>query len=84
MEIFVDVCLYIGLAFLLIDIILSLILQLRICQFFLEKNDNTDFKEFQDTISQDGNWKDNIFELVNQKKADYQNEIELNNEKEDK
>lgn len=84
MGIFVDVCLYIGLAFLLIDIILSLMLQLRIRQVFLEKNDNTDFKEFQDALSQDGNWKDNIFELVNQKIADYQNEIELNDENEDK
>lgn len=59
-------------------------LQLRIRQVFLEKNDNTDFKEFQDALSQDGNWKDNIFELVNQKIADYQNEIELNDENEDK
>lgn len=66
-----DVCLYIGLAFLLIDIILSLMLQLHIRQVFLEKNDNTDFKEFQDALSQDGNWKDNIFELVNQKIAEY-------------
>ena len=70
--IFVKPCLYIGLALLLIDILLSLIEQFRIRQ------------AFQDALSKDGNWRDNIGELLNQKMSDPQNEIKSHDESEDK
>ena len=78
--IFVKPCLYIGLALLLIDVLLSLIEQFRIRQAFLEESDNPDFREFQDALSKDGNWRDNIGELLKQKISDPQNEIKLNDE----
>ena len=78
--IFVKPCLYIGLALLLIDVLLSLIEQFRIRQAFLEESDNPDFREFQDALSKDGNWRDNIGELLNQKISDPKNEIKLNDE----
>ncbi len=81
--IFVKPCLYIGLALLLIDIVLSLIEQFRIRQAFLEKSDNPDFRAFQDALSKDENWKDNLGELLNQKMSDPQNEIKSDNESED-
>ena len=81
--IFVKPCLYIGLALLLIDILLSLIEQFRIRQAFLEESDNPDFREFQDALSKDGNWRDNIGELLNQKISDPQTEIKSNDESED-
>ena len=70
--IFVKPCLYVGLALLLIDILLSLIEQFRIRQ------------AFQDALSKDGNWRDNIDELLNQKMSDPQNEIKSHDESEDK
>ena len=82
--IFVKICLYIGLALLLIDIVLSLIEQFRIRQAFLEESDNPDFRAFQDALSKDGNWKDNIGEFLNQKISDPQNEIKSHDESEEK
>ena len=82
--IFIKPCIYIGLVLLLLDIVLSLIEQIKIRQTFLEESDNTDFLAFQDAISEDGNWKDNIVELLNQKISDSQNEINSDNENEDK
>ena len=81
---FVKTCLYIGLALLLIDILLSLIEQFRIRQAFLEESDNPDFRAFQDALSKGGIWRDNIGELLNQKMSDPQNEIKLHDESEDK
>ena len=82
--IFIQPCLYIGLALLLIDIVLSLIEQLHIRQAFLKESDNPDFRAFQDALSKDGNWKDNIGELLNQKISESQNEVKPDNESEDK
>ena len=82
--IFVKPCLYVGLALLLIDILLSLIEQFRIRQAFLKESDNPDFQAFQDALSKDGNWRDNIDELLNQKMSDPQNEIKSHGESEDK
>ena len=79
---FVKTCLYIGLALLLIDILLSLIEQFRIRQAFLEESDNPDFRAFQDALSKGGNWRDNIGELLNQKMSDPKNEIKSNDENE--
>ena len=81
--IFVKPCLYIGLALLLIDFLLSLIEQFRIRQAFLEESDNPDFRAFQDALSKDGNWKDNIGELLSQKMSDPQNEIKSDDKSED-
>lgn len=82
--IFVEPCLYIGLVLLLIDIVLSLIEQLRIRRAFLKESYNPDFRAFQDALSKDENWKDNIGELLNQKISDPQNEIKSDDENEDK
>ena len=73
--IFVKPCLFIGLALLSIDIILSFIGQLRIRKTFLEDSDSPDFRAFQDALSKDGNWRDNIGELLNQRISDPQNEV---------
>lgn len=80
--IFVKSCLFIGLVLLLIDIVLSLIEQLRIRQAFLKESDNPDFRAFQDALSKGGNWKDNIGEFLNQKISDPQNEIKSDDESE--
>jgi hypothetical protein len=80
--IFVKPCLYIGLVILLIDIVLSFIEQIRIRQTVLKESDNPDFRAFQDALSKDGDWKDNIGELLNQKISDPQNEIKSDNKSE--
>ena len=82
--IFVKPCLYVGLALLLIDILLSLIEQFRIRQTFLKESDNPDFQAFQDALSKDGNWRDNIGEKKKKKMSDPQNEIKSHDESEDK
>ena len=82
--IFVKTCLYIGLTLLLIDILLSLTEQFRIRQTFLEESDNPDFRAFQDALSKDGDWRNNIGELLNQKISCPQNEIKSHDESEDK
>ena len=81
--IFVKPCLYVGLALLLIDILLSLIEQFRIRQAFLKESDNPDFRAFQDALSKDGDWKDNLGELLNQKISDPQNEIKSDKKSKD-
>ncbi len=46
-------------------------------------NFGRDFRTFQDALSKDGNRKDNLGELLNQKMSDPQNEIKSDNESED-
>ena len=82
--IFVKPCLYVGLALLLIAVLLSLVEQFSLRQAFLEESDNPDFRAFQDALSKDGNWKDNIDELLSQKISDPQNEINSDDESKDK
>ena len=82
--IFVKPCLYVGLALLLIAVLLSLAEQFSLRQAFLEESDNPDFRAFQDALSKDGNWKDNIDELLSQKISDPQNEINSDDESKDK
>lgn len=65
--IFVKPCLYIGLALLMLDLILSLIEQLNIRQVVLKKSDNSDFCAFQDALSKDGNWRENVMKLLDEK-----------------
>ena len=81
--IFINPCLYIGLALLLIDIAISLIEQIKIRQVFLKGSDDPDFQAFQDAVSKDGDWKDNIFDFLNQKMSDSQNQMDSDDESED-
>ena len=81
--IFVKPCLYIGLAVLLLDIVLSLIEQIRIRKAFLAESDNPDFKEFQDALSKDGDWRENMGEFLNQKIFHSAQEISLDDDPED-
>ena len=81
--IFFAPCLCAGLAVLLVDIVLSLIDQLRIRRTFLTENDSPDFREFQDALSKEGNLKDNIDDYLAEKISDDQNKIKTDNESED-
>lgn len=63
--IWVKECLIIGLSLLTIDIILSLIEQLRIRKTTLE-NDNPNFTEFQDAILSP-DWRENIKNIVEER-----------------
>ncbi|MGN1110752.1 MAG: hypothetical protein ACI4QY_03790 [Oscillospiraceae bacterium] len=65
--IFLRVCLYIGLAVLALDVILSFIQQLRIRAAFMSDSDNPDFREFQRALSKDGKWIDNVQEFVDER-----------------
>ena len=62
--IWVDWCLYVGLALLGIDIIASFIEQTKIRQAMLSDSDNEQFCKFQDAISKDGNSFENIKNFV--------------------
>ena len=84
MGIFSKPCRYISLGILLIDIVLSLIEQIRIRQAFLAESDNPDFQEFQNALSAEGNWRENILELLNQKISNSQNQIEADIKNDDK
>lgn len=77
--IFVKPCLYVGVIVLAIDILLSLIRQIRIRNTFLEESDNPDFGAFQDALSNDKSWKENVKDFVNQKISDNQTEDDENN-----
>lgn len=81
--IFAKPCLYIGLALLILDVILSLIEQIKIRNTFLKDSDNPDFQEFQDALSKDGDWTSNLGELLEQKLSEGQNEITADDESED-
>ncbi|MBQ8302109.1 MAG: hypothetical protein IJX97_00990 [Clostridia bacterium] len=72
--IFVKTCLYIGLIILVIDIIASFVEQLLIRKACLSDSDNPDFKLFQDALSADGDWKENIDEYVKNQISKYENE----------
>lgn len=74
--IFLRGCLYVGLGILALDIILSFAEQLRIRAAFLADSDNPDFRGFQQALSKDGNWTDNVKEFVDEKTADSQKENE--------
>ena len=60
MSIFIDWCLYAGLALFVSDIIISFIEQMKIRHTMLSDSDNEQFREFQDIVSQDGNVFENI------------------------
>ena len=66
-------CLYIGLGLLAGDILLSLFEQLQIRKTFLEDSDNPDFNAFQDALSKDGDWKQNLRTFLGEKMSDEEN-----------
>lgn len=62
-----DTCLVIGIGLLILDILLSFIEQMKIRQTFLSDSDDPDFQAFQEALSKDGNWMNNVQELVESK-----------------
>ena len=81
--IFFKPCLWAGIAALAIDLLVSLIDQLRIRKAFFEESDSPDFVAFQDALSKDGNWMDNLGELLNQKISNPDNLVEPDCENEE-
>ena len=65
--IFVRPCLYIGIAILLIDVIISVIGQLRQRAVMMKNSDAYDFVEFQDTVSNSDNVVDGVKTFVEEK-----------------
>ena len=79
--IWVDWCLYAGLALLGIDIIVSFVEQMKIRQAMLSDSDNEQFRKFQDAVSKDGNVFENIRNLVENAAEEYvdDEDIQRNN-----
>lgn len=74
--IFFKPCLYIGLALLIIDLIVSLIEQFMLRNTLLKDSDNEYFREFQNVFEKDGSWWKNVTEYVDEKavRVDYSSE----------
>lgn len=68
--VFIRPCLVVGALVILVDAILSLVEQLRIRKAFLEDSDNPDFRAFQDALSGDGKWTDNVKDVLENKVKD--------------
>lgn len=68
--VFIRPCLAVGALVILVDAILSLAEQLRIRRAFLEDSDNPDFRAFQDALSNDGKWTDNVKDVLENKVKD--------------
>lgn len=66
--IFIRPCLLAGLAVFLIDIIVSFIEQMRIRSACLKDSDHPDFRKFQEALSKDGSWIENVQEFVDSKR----------------
>lgn len=83
--IFVKPCMYAALALLVIDLIVSFIDQMLIRRAFLQDSDNPDFCAFQDALSKDGDWRENIQEIVESKiqKFEEDNKNDSDDEKSD-
>lgn len=78
--IFAEPCFVIGTTVLVIDVLLSLIEQIRIRNAFLQESDNPSFKAFQDVLSKDGNWRDNMADFVNHNAFEPQDQNDSENE----
>lgn len=72
--------LYIGLTILLFDVIISLIEQINIRNTFMSDSDNPDFRGFQDALSKDGKWNENLMEFLNERLENSPNDIDKNGE----
>lgn len=64
---FVTPCLYIGLLVLALDIVLSLVEQLRLRRTFLKESDSSDFNEFAKSVSQSEDWRDGVASFLERK-----------------
>lgn len=69
--IFVDWCLYVGIGFLAVDIVVSFIEQMKIRHTMLSDSDSEQFRRFQDAVLRDGNVFDNIGSFVEDAIADH-------------
>lgn len=69
--IWVDGCVYVGLALLCIDMIASFVEQMKIRQAMLSDSDNEQFRKFQEAVSKDGNVFENIRNLVENTVEEY-------------
>ena len=69
--IWVDWCLYAGLALLGIDIVASFVEQMKIRQAMLSDSDNEQFRKFQETVLNDGNVFENIRNFVENATEEY-------------
>lgn len=78
--IFIKPCLYVGGIILFIDVILSLVEQIKIRKTFIEESDNPDFKKLQEVLSKDGDWTENVKTFVDQQISDLENQIEAEQE----
>ena len=58
---------YIGLTILLFDVIISLIEQINIRNTFMSDSDSPDFRGFQDALSKDGKWNENLTEFLGER-----------------
>ena len=74
--------LYIGLTILLFDVIISLIEQINIRNTFMSDSDSPDFRGFQDALSKDGKWNENLMEFLNERFENSPNDND-NNDGED-
>lgn len=81
--IFSRMFLYIGLTILLFDVIISLIEQINIRNAFLSDSDNPDFRGFQDALSKDGKWNENLMEFLNERFENSPNDNDTNENSED-
>ncbi len=68
--IFLKPCLFAGALIILVDAVLSFAEQSRIRKAFLSDSDNADFRAFQDALSGDGKWTDNIKDVLENKVKD--------------
>ncbi|MBQ7379356.1 MAG: hypothetical protein IJW70_06700 [Clostridia bacterium] len=74
---FVKPCLYVCGGLLVLDVLLSLIGQLRIRHAFLQESDNPDFQAFQDAVSEKGNWMEGVMGFVEKQMNDPENQVHL-------
>ena len=81
--IFVKSCLYIGLVLLAADVVLSFVEQMMIRNAFLAESDNPDFRAFQDAISREGNWRDNLGQLMDELMVKPEDEVKPDSEESD-
>ena len=64
--IFNQKCLAMGVALLIVDLMASLIEQFKIRQATLADSDNPAFQEFQEALSKDGDWMQNVMDFVDE------------------
>ncbi|MBQ8780456.1 MAG: hypothetical protein IJZ72_02090 [Oscillospiraceae bacterium] len=65
--IWVKVCGYIALALLVLELLLSVIEQLRIRKAFLSDSPDSAFRELQEVFDKDGDWRENMKEIADSK-----------------